>query len=150
MPSPATPTSPVTMGSSRGMIKVWNYEKKKDLFSRVFEKGLGVQSLSYNPEGTALEQATLCSLACRARERWRARRGVELHHSQRPFPGDQGTLRAVPLDSGLSSSLAISGGLLGIGFTDGMVLILDSMSLEDQIPEPFRYSRVGVTHITFS
>ncbi|XP_049624154.1 cilia- and flagella-associated protein 251 [Suncus etruscus] len=82
----------VTMGSFCGMIKVWNYEKKKYLFSRVFEKGLGVQSLSYNPEGS----------------------------------------------------------LLGVGFTDGMVHILDSMSLEDQIPEPFRYSRVGVTHITFS
>lgn len=41
----------VAIGSFCGMIKVWDYEKKKYLFSRVFEKGRGVQSLTYNPEG---------------------------------------------------------------------------------------------------
>lgn len=41
----------IAIGSFCGMIKVWHYERKKYLFSRVFEKGLGVQSLSYNPEG---------------------------------------------------------------------------------------------------
>ncbi|XP_055963152.1 cilia- and flagella-associated protein 251 [Sorex fumeus] len=82
----------VTIGSFCGMIKVWNYEKKSYLFSRVFEKGLGVQSLSYNPEG----------------------------------------------------------GLLGVGFTDGTVHILDSMSLENEVPQPFHYSRSSVTHISFS
>nr|XP_004611219.1 unnamed protein product [Sorex araneus] len=82
----------VTIGSFCGMIKVWNYEKKSYLFSRVFERGLGVQSLSYNPEG----------------------------------------------------------GLLGVGFTDGTVHILDSMSLENEIPQPFHYSRASVTHISFS
>ncbi|XP_014642624.1 PREDICTED: WD repeat-containing protein 66 isoform X2 [Ceratotherium simum simum] len=82
----------IAIGSFCGMIKVWDYEKKKYLFSRVFEKGLGVQSLTYNPEGA----------------------------------------------------------LLGAGFTEGTVYILDAMSLENEIPEPFRYSRTSVTHISFS
>uniref|UniRef100_A0A8C0Z086 Cilia- and flagella-associated protein 251 n=1 Tax=Canis lupus familiaris TaxID=9615 RepID=A0A8C0Z086_CANLF len=82
----------IAIGSFCGMIKVWDYEKKKYLFSRVFEKGLGVQSLTYNPEGV----------------------------------------------------------LLGAGFTEGTVYILDAMSLENQIPEPFKYSRTNVTHISFS
>uniref|UniRef100_A0A673V3R5 Cilia- and flagella-associated protein 251 n=1 Tax=Suricata suricatta TaxID=37032 RepID=A0A673V3R5_SURSU len=82
----------LAIGSFCGMIKVWDYEKKRYLFSRVFEKGLGIQSLTYNPEGD----------------------------------------------------------LLGAGFTEGTVYILDAMSLENQIPEPFRYSRTSVTHISFS
>ncbi|XP_032166601.1 cilia- and flagella-associated protein 251 isoform X2 [Mustela erminea] len=82
----------IAIGSFCGMIKVWDYEEKKYLFSRVFEKGLGVQSLTYNPEGA----------------------------------------------------------LLGAGFTEGTVYILDAMSLENQIPEPFKYSRTSVTHISFS
>lgn len=44
----------IAIGSFCGMIKVWNYEKKMYLFSRVFEKGLGVQSLTYNPEGISI------------------------------------------------------------------------------------------------
>ncbi|KAM8812106.1 cilia- and flagella-associated protein 251 [Rhynchonycteris naso] len=82
----------LAIGSFCGMIKVWDYARKKYLFSRVFEKGLGVQSLTYNPEGA----------------------------------------------------------LLGASFTDGAVYILDSMSLENAIPEPFKYSRTSVTHISFS
>ncbi|KAB0358000.1 hypothetical protein FD754_002156 [Muntiacus muntjak] len=82
----------IAIGSFCGMIKVWDYEQKKYLFSRVFEKGLGVQSLTYNPEGD----------------------------------------------------------LLGAGFTEGTVYILDAMSLESAISEPFRYSRSSVTHISFS
>ncbi|XP_062941343.1 cilia- and flagella-associated protein 251 [Cynocephalus volans] len=82
----------IAIGSVCGMIKVWDYEKKIYLFSRVFEKGLGVQSLTYNPEGA----------------------------------------------------------LLGAGFTEGTVYILDAMSLESEIPEPFKYSRTSVTHISFS
>ncbi|XP_070255752.1 cilia- and flagella-associated protein 251 isoform X1 [Myotis yumanensis] len=82
----------ITIGSSCGMIKVWDYKKKRYLFSRVFEKGLGIQSLTYNPEGD----------------------------------------------------------LLGAGFTEGTVYILDAMSLENGIPEPFNYSRTSVTHISFS
>ncbi|XP_043757873.1 cilia- and flagella-associated protein 251 isoform X1 [Cervus elaphus] len=82
----------IAIGSFCGMIKVWDYEQKKYLFSRIFEKGLGVQSLTYNPEGA----------------------------------------------------------LLGAGFTEGTVYILDAMSLESAISEPFRYSRSSVTHISFS
>ncbi|XP_036730012.1 cilia- and flagella-associated protein 251 [Balaenoptera musculus] len=82
----------IAIGSFCGMIKVWDYEQKKYLFSRIFEKGLGVQSLTYNPEGA----------------------------------------------------------LLGAGFTEGTVYILDAMSLESEIPEPFKYSRTSVTHISFS
>nr|XP_060468195.1 cilia- and flagella-associated protein 251 isoform X4 [Panthera onca] len=82
----------LAIGSFCGMIKVWDYEKKKYLFSRVFEKGLGIQSLTYNPEGV----------------------------------------------------------LLGAGFTEGTVYILDAMSLENQTPEPFKYSRTSVTHVSFS
>ncbi|XP_033076214.1 cilia- and flagella-associated protein 251 isoform X2 [Trachypithecus francoisi] len=82
----------IAIGSICGMIKVWNYENKQYLFSRVFEKGLGVQSLTYNPEGA----------------------------------------------------------LLGAGFIEGTVYILDAMSLENESPEPFKYSRTSVTHISFS
>ncbi|XP_057383364.1 cilia- and flagella-associated protein 251 [Balaenoptera acutorostrata] len=82
----------IAIGSFCGMIKVWDYEQKKYLFSRIFEKGLGVQSLTYNPEGA----------------------------------------------------------LLGAGFTEGTVYILDAMSLESEIPEPFKYSRTSVTHVSFS
>ncbi|XP_011803981.1 PREDICTED: WD repeat-containing protein 66 [Colobus angolensis palliatus] len=82
----------IAIGSICGMIKVWNYENKQYLFSRVFEKGLGVQSLTYNPEGA----------------------------------------------------------LLGAGFTEGTVYVLDAMSLENESPEPFKYSRTSVTHISFS
>ncbi|KAM5312683.1 cilia- and flagella-associated protein 251 isoform 2-T3 [Glossophaga mutica] len=82
----------LAIGSFCGMIKVWDYEKKKYLFSRVFGKGLGVQSLTYNPEGA----------------------------------------------------------ILGAGFTEGTVYILDSMSLQNETPQPFKYSRTCVTHISFS
>ncbi|KAM9055737.1 cilia- and flagella-associated protein 251 isoform 2-T3 [Megaptera novaeangliae] len=82
----------IAIGSFCGMIKVWDYEQKKYLFSRIFEKGLGVQSLTYNPEGA----------------------------------------------------------LLGAGFTEGTVYILDAISLESEIPEPFKYSRTSVTHVSFS
>lgn len=48
----------IAIGSVCGMIKVWDYEKKKYLFSRVFEKGLGVQSLTHNPEGMLFFRAS--------------------------------------------------------------------------------------------
>ena len=38
---------------------------------------------------------------------------------------------------------------LGVGFTDGSVYLLDSLTLEDVCP-PFRYSRDAVTFIAFS
>ena len=40
--------------------------------------------------------------------------------------------------------------LTGVGFTNGYVYILDSLTLDDEVPEPFRYSRDAVTHCTFS
>ncbi|XP_010602682.1 cilia- and flagella-associated protein 251 isoform X2 [Fukomys damarensis] len=82
----------LAVGSTCGVIKVWDYEQKKYLLSRVFEKGLGIQSLTYNPEGA----------------------------------------------------------LLGAGFTEGAVYILDAMSLQNETPEPFKYSRSTVTHVSFS
>ncbi|KAM6155773.1 cilia- and flagella-associated protein 251 [Rhynchocyon petersi] len=82
----------LAVGSFCGMIKVWDYRKKTYLFSRFFEKGLGIHSLTYNPEGA----------------------------------------------------------ILGVGFTEGTVHILDAMSLQNEIAEPFKYSRSAVTHISFS
>ncbi|XP_031247009.1 cilia- and flagella-associated protein 251 [Mastomys coucha] len=82
----------IAVGSVCGMIKVWDFEKKVYLFSRTFEKGLGVQCLTYNPEGA----------------------------------------------------------LLGAGFTEGTVYILDAMSLENESSEPFKYSKSSVTHVSFS
>ncbi|XP_048370489.1 cilia- and flagella-associated protein 251 [Sphaerodactylus townsendi] len=40
--------------------------------------------------------------------------------------------------------------LLAVGFTDGTVYILDSISLEDDCPEPFKYSKGKVIHMSFS
>lgn len=59
----------IAIGSFCGMIKVWDYEEKKYLFSRVFEKGLGVQSLTYNPEGIFIISAYL-GLQVKNRPRW--------------------------------------------------------------------------------
>lgn len=46
--------------------------------------------------------------------------------------------------------LAISGALLGAGFTEGTVYILDAMSLENESSEPFKYSKSSVSHVSFS
>lgn len=46
--------------------------------------------------------------------------------------------------------LVISGALLGAGFTEGTVYILDAMSLENETSEPFKYSKSSVTHVSFS
>lgn len=37
-----------------------------------------------------------------------------------------------------------------VGFVNGSVRVLDSITLEDQTAEPFRYARYGITHIAFS
>ncbi|XP_001506270.3 cilia- and flagella-associated protein 251 isoform X1 [Ornithorhynchus anatinus] len=42
------------------------------------------------------------------------------------------------------------GSLIGAGFIDGTVYILDALSLENEIPEPFRYSKSAVTLTGFS
>ena len=38
---------------------------------------------------------------------------------------------------------------VGVGFTNGVVGVLDSLTLEDSC-QPFCFSREGITHITFS
>ncbi|XP_053224777.1 cilia- and flagella-associated protein 251 [Podarcis raffonei] len=43
-----------------------------------------------------------------------------------------------------------SGSLLAAGFIDGSVYILDSISLENDCPEPFRYSSTPITVMSFS
>ncbi|XP_030847310.1 cilia- and flagella-associated protein 251 isoform X2 [Strongylocentrotus purpuratus] len=43
-----------------------------------------------------------------------------------------------------------TGSYLGVGFENGCVRILDALTLIDENPEPFRYSRDAVTHVTFS
>ncbi|XP_053136142.1 cilia- and flagella-associated protein 251 isoform X2 [Hemicordylus capensis] len=42
------------------------------------------------------------------------------------------------------------GSLLAAGFTNGSVYILDSISLENDCPEPFRESRAAIIHMSFS
>lgn len=39
--------------------------------------------------------------------------------------------------------------LLGVGFTDGILQVLDAMTLSD-VGQPFRYSRDAVTKVAFS
>ncbi|XP_060105340.1 cilia- and flagella-associated protein 251 [Heteronotia binoei] len=42
------------------------------------------------------------------------------------------------------------GSLLAVGFADGTVCILDSISLENESLEPFRYSKGAIIHMSFS
>ncbi|XP_069475694.1 cilia- and flagella-associated protein 251 [Ambystoma mexicanum] len=42
------------------------------------------------------------------------------------------------------------GSLLAAGFTDGSLCIMDSLTLEDDSPEPLQFARRTVTHLTFS
>ncbi|KAG8597672.1 hypothetical protein GDO81_002353 [Engystomops pustulosus] len=42
------------------------------------------------------------------------------------------------------------GFFLAAGFTDGSVHILDAVTLEDEIKEPFKYAKGSITHVTFS
>lgn len=37
-----------------------------------------------------------------------------------------------------------------VGFVNGSVRVLDSITLQDELPEPFRYARDAITHIAFS
>ncbi|GCB81653.1 hypothetical protein scyTo_0021434, partial [Scyliorhinus torazame] len=88
--NPAQPL--ICMGSYCGLLKVWDYEKKEPLCSRLFGRGNYIQCVTYNKTGT----------------------------------------------------------LLGVGLTDGCVHILDALSLNDELPEPFQYARDAVTQIAFS
>uniref|UniRef100_F7FU35 Cilia- and flagella-associated protein 251 n=1 Tax=Monodelphis domestica TaxID=13616 RepID=F7FU35_MONDO len=82
----------IAIGAACGLLKVWNYRKKMYVVSRIFEEGLGIQSLAFNLEGF----------------------------------------------------------LLGAGFTEGTVYIMDAVSLKNEAPRPFKYSKGSVTLITFS
>ncbi|XP_044541344.1 cilia- and flagella-associated protein 251 [Gracilinanus agilis] len=82
----------IAIGAACGLLKVWNYKKKMYVVSRIFEEGLGIQSLAFNLEGF----------------------------------------------------------LLGAGFTEGTVYIMDAVSLKNEAPRPFKYSKGSVTLITFS
>lgn len=155
----------IAVGSVCGIIKVWDFEKKVYLFSRTFEKGLGVQSLTYNPEGTpTLNRFHSTQRGC---------------PSQCPLPHAQRCLGVCPSQAASLPSflvevlppayccsltlrmknlfslivlglLVLSGALLGAGFTEGTVYILDAMSLENETSEPFKYSRSSVSHVSFS
>ncbi|XP_067911131.1 cilia- and flagella-associated protein 251 isoform X2 [Heterodontus francisci] len=87
---PAEPL--ICMGSYCGLLKIWNYEQKKPICSRLFGAGNYIQCVTYNKAGS----------------------------------------------------------LLGVGLTDGCVYILDALSLNDELPEPFQYARDAITQITFS
>uniref|UniRef100_UPI00398E5429 cilia- and flagella-associated protein 251 isoform X2 n=1 Tax=Pristiophorus japonicus TaxID=55135 RepID=UPI00398E5429 len=49
---PAQPL--ICMGSYCGLLKVWNYEKKKPICSRLFGTGNYIQCVTYNKEGSLL------------------------------------------------------------------------------------------------
>ncbi|XP_043924549.1 cilia- and flagella-associated protein 251 isoform X2 [Protopterus annectens] len=82
----------VCIASYSGMLKVWDYKKKKYICSRIFKAGQYIHCLTYNIKGT----------------------------------------------------------LLGVGFTDGSVQILESLTLKDECAEPFRYASAPITHMSFS
>ncbi|KAK6192834.1 hypothetical protein SNE40_004236 [Patella caerulea] len=48
------------------------------------------------------------------------------------------------------SSFDPKGEYLAVGFTNGTVRILDAITLNDEMSEPFRYSRDAITHLVFS
>lgn len=41
----------VAMGSHSGSIKVWNYERKEAVCSRVFQSHKKIQCITYDPQG---------------------------------------------------------------------------------------------------
>lgn len=43
-----------------------------------------------------------------------------------------------------------NGAYLAVGFVNGTVRVLDSITLQDEVQEPFRYARDAITHIEFS
>lgn len=58
-------------------------------------------------------------------------------------------MRVVYLTEGLNSSPIFLCKLAGVGFTSGVVCVLDALSLAE-VCQPFRYARDCVTHIAFS
>lgn len=45
----------VAMGSHSGILKVWDYERKVSICSRVFEKERHIQCIAYDPQGDPAE-----------------------------------------------------------------------------------------------
>ncbi|XP_071110877.1 cilia- and flagella-associated protein 251-like [Haliotis cracherodii] len=89
----AHPTHPyLAIGSYSGLLKIWNYEQKDVMVSRMFDRGSHIRCCTYDP----------------------------------------------------------SGGLLAVGFTNGCVRVLDAITLQEEMEEPFHYARDAVTHIAFS
>eukprot|EP00057_Strongylocentrotus_purpuratus_P009036 XP_011663510.1 PREDICTED: WD repeat-containing protein 66 [Strongylocentrotus purpuratus] len=86
--------------------------------------------------------ASLCdSLQAHTPQVFRRRYIAGLAHNNRPTP------QAVVLSKGHTSPIK---GVSSVGFENGCVRILDALTLIDENPEPFRYSRDAVTHVTFS
>ncbi|KAL8575873.1 hypothetical protein ACOMHN_014878 [Nucella lapillus] len=44
----------VAIGSYSGLLKIWNYETKKVMASRVFDRGIFLQACTYDPKGAFL------------------------------------------------------------------------------------------------
>uniref|UniRef100_H3BG34 Cilia- and flagella-associated protein 251 n=1 Tax=Latimeria chalumnae TaxID=7897 RepID=H3BG34_LATCH len=87
------PSQPfISIASYCGILKVWDYEKKKCICSRIFDAGKQIQCLAYDPKGL----------------------------------------------------------LIGVGFTDGSVHVLDALTLNDECMVPLKFSKNIVTLITFS
>ncbi|KAL3856807.1 hypothetical protein ACJMK2_011524 [Sinanodonta woodiana] len=82
----------VIIGSYSGLLKIWDYEKKEVLVSRVFDRGNLIRCCAYDPKGA----------------------------------------------------------YIAVGFVNGTVRILDSITLDDELQEPFRYAKDAITHIQFS
>lgn len=89
----AHPSMPyLVIGSYSGLLKIWDYEKKQVLVSRMFERGSHIRCCAFDPKGA----------------------------------------------------------YIAVGFVNGTVRVLDSITLQDEVSEPFRYARDAITHIEFS
>lgn len=50
-----SPTKPwICIGSFAGLLKIWNYETKQCVVTRVFDKGTNIQCLAFDPSGLQL------------------------------------------------------------------------------------------------
>ncbi|XP_074641054.1 cilia- and flagella-associated protein 251-like [Tubulanus polymorphus] len=84
--------SRVVIGSYSGLLKVWDYVRKKPVASRYFDRGQCIRCCAFDPKGF----------------------------------------------------------YLAVGFTNGTVRILDSLTLADEVQNPFHYSHDAVTKLVFS
>lgn len=82
----------LAVGSYSGFLQLWNYEEKRVVASRQFEKGLMIRCCAFDPKGE----------------------------------------------------------VLGLGYTNGMVRLVDAITLTDLQDDPFRYARDAITDIVFS